>query len=487
MLNLPLLSLLILFPIIGIIVTLFLSKNDLNYTIKVKEIGLWTSLLNLILSIILAYNFDKTETNYQFVEHYELLPDLNINYYLGIDGISLPLILLTTFLIPICLITSWKKINHHINYFVICFLLLEVFLIGVFSSLDLFIFYIFFEGALIPLFLIIGIWGYQNRIYASYKFFLYTLIGSLLMLLGILTIYFYVGSSSYTVIEKINFPFLLQIWLFLAFFSSFAVKIPMFPFHTWLPDAHVQAPTAGSIILAGVLLKLGAYGFLRFSLPLFPDASVFFTPFIFTLSIISIIYVSILALAQTNIKKLIAYSSIAHMGFVTLGIFSNNIEGLHGSYFQMISHGLISAALFLSAGSLIDRTENKEIVFYSGVYKKMPIFSLFFLIYILGGIALPGTTGFIGELLVLIGMFKINFLLAFFAGTGMILSACYFLWLYGRIILGETNNRVNKLIDLSKREVFIYFLLMFFIIFLGLYPDFLINTYEITVNKLVVN
>ena len=261
----------------------------------------------------------------------------------------------------------------------------------------------------------------------------------------------------------------------------------MFPFHTWLPDAHVQAPTAGSIILAGVLLKLGAYGFLRFSLPLFPDASVFFTPFIFTLSIISIIYVSILALAQTNIKKLIAYSSIAHMGFVTLGIFSNNIEGLHGSYFQMISHGLISAALFLSAGSLIDRTENKEIVFYSGVYKKMPIFSLFFLIYILGGIALPGTTGFIGELLVLIGMFKINFLLAFFAGTGMILSACYFLWLYGRIILGETNNRVNKLIDLSKREVFIYFLLMFFIIFLGLYPDFLISTYEITLNKLVVN
>ena len=483
--NIPILSLLIFFPFLGSLIILLINKNDKSYENKVKEIGLWTSIINFFLSLILLYSFDKTESQFQFIENFKIIDDLGIYYYLGIDGISLSFILLTTFLIPICIITSWNKINEHVSYFIVSFLIIECFLIGLFASLDLFIFFIFFEGSLIPLFLIIGIWGGKNRIYASYKFFLFTIFGSLLMLLGILTLYLYSGTSNLTLLMKTNIPFTLQIWLFLSFFASFAIKIPMWPFHTWLPDAHVEAPTAGSVILAGILLKLGGYGFLRFSLPLFPEASDFFTPLIFILSLISIIYISILALSQKNIKKLIAYSSVAHMGFVTLGIFSRNLEGLQGAVFQMISHGLISAALFLSAGCLIDRMQTKNIDDFGGLWKQMPIFSIFFLVYCLGAVSFPGTTGFIGEFLVLLGAFKINFLISFLAAFGIILSPCYILWLYNRVCFG--NNNYTGISDLNTKDTLVFFIFLLLIIILGIYPNLLISVYELSTNKLIIN
>ncbi len=485
MTNIPILSLLIFFPFIGSLIILLINKNDQSYERKVKEIGLWVSITNFLLSLILLYSFDKTESQFQFIENFKLINDLGIYYYLGIDGISLSFILLTTLLVPICIITSWNKISKNISYFVASFLIIECFLIGVFSSLDLFIFYIFFEGSLIPLFLIIGIWGGSNRVYASYKFFLFTIFGSLLMLLGILTLYFYSGTSQLTLLINTNIPFILQIWLFLSFFASFAIKIPMWPFHTWLPDAHVEAPTAGSVILAGVILKLGGYGFLRFSLPLFPEASEFFAPFIFILSLIAIIYISLVALAQTNIKKLIAYSSVAHMGFVTIGIFSRNLEGLQGSVFQMISHGLISAALFLSAGFLIDRMKTKNIDNFGGLWNQMPIFSVFFMVYCLGAISFPGTTGFIGEFLILLGAFKINFLISFIAAFGVILSACYVLWLYNRVCFG--NNNFKGISDLNTQDMLVFLIFLLLIVILGIYPNFLISFYELSTNMLIVN
>ena len=485
MTNIPILSLLIFFPFIGALVILLINKNDQSYEKKVKEIGLWVSIINFLLSLILLYSFDKTESQFQFIENFKLINDLGIYYYLGIDGISLSFILLTTLLIPICIITSWNKISKNVSYFIALFLIIECFLIGVFSSLDLFIFYIFFEGSLIPFFLIIGIWGGSNRVYASYKFFLFTIFGSLLMLLGIITLYFYSGTSQLTLLINTNIPFILQIWLFLSFFASFAIKIPMWPFHTWLPDAHVEAPTAGSIILAGIILKLGGYGFLRFSLPLFPEASEFFAPFIFILSLIAIIYISLVALAQTNIKKLIAYSSVAHMGFVTIGIFSRNLEGLQGSVFQMISHGLISAALFLSAGFLIDKMKTKNIDNFGGLWNQMPIFSVFFMVYCLGAISFPGTTGFIGEFLILLGAFKINFLIAFIAAFGVILSACYVLWLYNRVCFG--NNNFRGISDLNAQEMLVFLIFLLLIVILGIYPNFLISFYELSTNMLIIN
>ena len=407
---------------------------------------------NLFLTFFLWYSFDKSLPGFQFVEEKNWISGL-IKFKLGIDGISILFIILTAFITPICIISCINSVKKRLNEFLIAILILETFILGVFCSLDLIIFYLFFEAGLIPMFLIIGIWGGPRKIYSAYKFFLFTLLGSVLMLAAIIFIYWSIGTTDYTEIISLKIPQEYQYLLWLAFFSSFAVKTPMWPVHTWLPDAHVEAPTAGSVILAAILLKMAGYGFLRFSLGMFPIASEFFTPLVFTLSIIAIIYTSLVALMQDDMKKLIAYSSVAHMGFVTLGIFTFNKQGIEGSIFQMISHGIISAALFLCVGVLYDRTSSRMIKTFGGVVNYLPNFSLIFIIFVLGALGLPGTTGFIGEFLVLLGAFKINYLVAILASTGVVLCAAYMLWMAKRVVFGKTNNPlVSKLKDINYLE-----------------------------------
>jgi len=483
----PILSTLLLIPIFGAITILLINSNDDIGKRNIKNVALYTSIVNFIVSLLLWINFDKLTSSFQYVEQYYWLSE-NITYHVGVDGISVFLIILTTFLIPFCVLTSWDSIKEKVKEYMIAFLILETLMIGVFCALDLVVFYLFFEACLIPMFLIIGVWGGPRRVYATFKFFLYTLSGSVLMLIAIIYIYIITGTTNIVELNGYLFDYSIQTWLWLAFFISFAVKMPMFPVHTWLPDAHVEAPTAGSVILAGVLLKMGGYGLLRFSIPLFPVGSFVFMDFVFVLSIIAIIYTSFIAIAQEDIKKLIAYSSVAHMGFVTMGIFTFTDQGIQGGIFQMLSHGLISSALFLSVGVVYDRLHTREISVYGGVVKKMPVFAALFLIFTMANVGLPGTSGFVGEFLSLIGVFKVNIYVAIFATTGVILSAAYALWLYKRVVFGEiTNKAIEELKDINAREYVILFPLAILIILFGVYPNMIIELTSASTSNLIEN
>jgi len=481
--NFPILSSLILLPSVGALFILF-GRSSSNYNSS-KYISLFISLFNFILSIYLWYLFDNTNSEFQFVEERIWLQGF-INYKVGIDGISILFIILTTFITPLCIISVNSTIEYRLKDFLVAILLMETMMIGVFCSLDLIIFYLFFEAGLIPMFLIIGIWGGSRRVYSAFKFFLYTLLGSVLMLVAIISIYWMTGTTDVIELYKLGIDAKYQNLLWLAFFSSFAVKTPMWPVHTWLPDAHVEAPTAGSVLLAAILLKMAGYGFIRFSVGLFPIASEYFVPLVFVLSLIAIIYTSFVALMQEDMKKLIAYSSVAHMGFVTMGIFTMTQQGIEGSIFQMISHGIISAALFLCVGVVYERMHTREISKYGGIVSVMPRYAVVFMIFTLGALGLPGTTGFIGEFLILLGTFKVNFTVATIASLGVILGAAYMLWLYRRIIFGEiTNGEVKKLVDLNKSELIILSTLAFVSILFGFYPDPLLKTTSTSVEGLI--
>ena len=467
--ELPILSILLILPVIGILLLTFISSNS-ESDVNLKQTALWVSFLNFIISLVVLFNFNQLDPNFQFVEKYYWLGD-TISYQVGVDGISILFVVLTTFLVPICILASYNNIKFSMKEYLIAFLALETFMIGVFISMDLILFYLFFEGGLIPMFLIIGIWGGERRIYSTFKFFLYTLAGSVFMLLAVIFMYWEVGTSSIPVLLQHEFSYNNQIILWLAFFASFVVKIPMWPFHTWLPDAHVEAPTAGSVILAGVLLKLAGYGFIRFSITMFPDASHYFAPMIYALSIIAIIFTSLIALVQEDMKKLIAYSSVAHMGFVTLGIFTFTIQGIEGAIIQMISHGIVSAALFLCVGVVYDRIHTREIERYGGLVNRMPLYSFSFMIFILASLGLPGTSGFVGEFLVLLSIFSVNTYFAVFATTGVVLAATYSLWLYRKIIFGQLiKDDLKDILDLSFREIIIFVPLILLTIGIGIYP-----------------
>ena len=483
--NFPILSTLIFLPLVSaIFIFLSISKKNNNSAIY---ISLFSSIATFLLSLFIWYSLDKNLADFQFVEEKSWINDF-IKFKLGIDGISILFIVLTTFITPICIISCINSVKTRVKEFLIAILILETFMIGVFCSLDLVIFYLFFEAGLIPMFLIIGVWGGPKRVYSAFKFFLYTLLGSVLMLIAIIFIYWLTGTTDVTQIYEIKIPREYQNILWLAFFSSFAVKMPMWPVHTWLPDAHVEAPTAGSVILAAILLKMAGYGFLRFSIPMFPVASEFFTPLIYSLSIIAIIYTSLVALMQEDMKKLIAYSSVAHMGYVTLGIFTFTKQGMEGSIFQMISHGLISAALFLCVGVVYDRLHSRLISTYGGVVNYLPKYSLLFLIFALAGLGLPGTSGFLGEFLVLTGTFQKSYLVAMIATFGVVLGATYMLWLTKRVIFGVTNNNeIKTLKDVNKLEMTMLASLAFFIIFFGFYPAPLMETMSVSIDNLISN
>ena len=437
------------------------------------------------MSLFLWLQFDNTTKDFQFVENKKWIVDF-INYRVGVDGISILFVVLTAFITPICIVATYNSVTNRTKDFFIALLVMETMMLGVFCSLDLFIFYLFFEAGLIPMFLIVGIWGGIRRVYAAFKFFLYTLFGSVFMLVAIIFIYLETGTTDIQTILSFNIDQKYQYWLWLGFFASFAVKTPMWPVHTWLPDAHVEAPTSGSVILAAILLKMAGYGFIRFSLGFFPIASAYFAPLIFALSIVAVIYTSLVALMQKDMKKLIAYSSVAHMGFVTIGIFAFNSQGIEGSIFQMISHGIVSAALFLCVGVVYDRMHTREISEYGGVVNTMPRYSVIFLVFILAGLGLPGTSGFVGEFLVLIGAFKANYLVAFFAATGVVLSACYSLWLYRRVIFGAVaNDNVKLLKEINKTELATLLPLVFLTILLGVFPNIILDTISVSVENVI--
>jgi len=487
--RLPILSILIFLPAVTAILIFFLinGQKENSYK-KLYFISILSSILTFVLSLYLLRDFDKNAVGFQFIEKFSLVQNYNINYSLGIDGISLTMIILTTFLIPICLLTSINSVKNRVKEYVIFFLILETVIIGSFASLDLVLFYVFFETILIPMFLIIGIWGGKQRNYAAYKFFLYTLFGSVLFLTALVYIISHYATTSIVDLDKIlpGTDLSIQKWLWIAFFVSFAIKIPMFPFHTWLPDAHVQAPTAGSVILAGVLIKLGAYGFLRFSLPFFPGASQYFAQFVFILSVIAIIYTSIVALMQEDIKKMIAYSSVAHMGFITMGIFAFNMQAVQGAIVQMISHGLVSSALFLCVGVVYDRMHTRQIVDYGGLANKMPYYALFFMIFMLGSVGLPGTSGFVGEFLTIIGTFQVNKLIAVLAATGVVLGACYMLWLYARVIFGAIENpKLESIKDVNCIEFISLASISVFVILIGIYPSFILRYLDTPVLQII--
>jgi NADH-quinone oxidoreductase subunit M len=483
--NFPILSSLILLPSVGALFILITGSSDKSNFRSSKHVALFTSFANFIISIYLWYIFDSNVADFQFVENRIWLKGF-INYKVGIDGISILFIILTTLISSLCIVSVSKTINVKLKEFLIAILIMESLMIGVFCSLDLVIFYLFFEGGLIPMFLIIGIWGGPRRVYSAFKFFLFTLLGSVLMLVAIISIYWMNGTTDIIELYNLGIDTKYQNLLWLAFFSSFAVKTPMWPVHTWLPDAHVEAPTAGSVLLAAILLKLAGYGFIRFSIGLFPVASQHFVPLIYVLSLVAIIYTSFVALIQDDMKKLIAYSSVAHMGYVTLGIFTLTQQGLEGSIIQMISHGLVSAALFLCVGVVYDRMHSRLISTYGGVASIMPKYALLFMIFILASIGLPGTSGFVGEFLILIGAFKKSFLVATIASLGIVLGAAYMLWLYKRVVFGQVINKdLLKMLDLNKSEIFILTSLAIPILFFGFYPEPLLNTINVSITNLI--
>jgi len=487
MTHIPLLSIANFLPLLGALVILVGVRGDGEITARyARWIALVTTAADLVVSLVIWAKFDGSSSAFQFVEQTSWLGD-GITYRVGVDGISVLFVVLTAGLMPFCILASWKSVSERVPEYMIAFLLLETMMIGVFTSLNLVLFYVFFEGGLVPMFLIIGIWGGKRRVYASFKFFLYTLLGSLLMLLAILSMYLQTGTTDIEVLLRTaHFSTAMQTWLWLAFFASFAVKMPMWPVHTWLPDAHVEAPTAGSVILAGILLKMGGYGFLRFSLPMMPNASEAFAPLIFVLSVVAVIYTSLVALAQEDMKKLIAYSSVAHMGLVTMGIFSLTQQGIDGGIFQMLSHGIVSGALFLCVGVVYDRMHTREIAAYGGLVERMPVYAACFMVFTLANMGLPGTSGFVGEFLTMLGTFRVNTWVVIFAATGVILSAAYMLYLYGRVIFGALVKPALKTIqDLSGREIAILTPLVAFTIILGVYPKIVFDATSVSVAHLV--
>ncbi len=484
----PLLSLTTFLPLVGAAFILIIRGEDEVVARNARYVALWTSLTTFVLSLFIWFGFERGTADFQFVEEARWIPEFGITYRLGVDGISMPFVLLSTLLTPLCVIASWDAIKVRVKEFMIAFLVLETLMVGMFCALDLFVFYVFFEGVLIPMFLIIGVWGGPRRVYSAFKFFLFTLLGSVLMLLGILAIFSQTDTSDIRVLLTTYLPPGMQTWLWLAFFASFAVKVPMWPVHTWLPDAHVEAPTAGSVILAGVLLKMGGYGFLRFSLPMFPVASELFTPLIFTLSVIAVIYTSLVALAQEDMKKLIAYSSVAHMGFVTAGTFSVTQQGIEGAMIQMLSHGVVSAALFLIVGVIYDRIHTRLIVRYDGLVERMPQYALVFMVFMLASVGLPGTSGFVGEFLVLVGLFQVNTWVALLCASGMVLGAAYMLYLYRRVIFGVMTKADLKVIsDLAWKERVVFAPLVAIVFWMGIYPASFIDIMAASISNLIDN
>jgi NADH-quinone oxidoreductase subunit M len=482
----PLLSLLTFLPLAGALIIMSVRSNPEVVARNARWTALWTSLLVFLLSLLLWFGFDRSSAAFQFEEQVDWLPEYGVGYHMGVDGISVLFILLSTALTPLCVLASWQAISTRVREYMIAFLILETMMVGMFAALDFIVFYVFFEAVLIPMFLIIGIWGGPRRVYAAFKFFLYTLLGSVLMLLAILYIWYNAGTTDIPSLFDITVPRAAQGWIFFAFLASFAVKVPMWPVHTWLPDAHVEAPTAGSVILAGVLLKMGAYGFLRFSLPLLPEACAEFAPLIFALSVIAVVYTSLVALAQEDMKKLIAYSSVAHMGIVTIGIFTFNPQGLSGALFTMLAHGVVSGALFLCVGVVYDRVHSREIARYGGVANIMPSYGMVFLFFTMASVGLPGLANFVGEFLVIIGAWKVNAWLAFGAASGMVLGAAYMLYLYRRVAFGKvTKADLRNLLDLSPREFAIFAPLIVLTIWMGVYPQSFLEFFEASVANLV--
>jgi NADH-quinone oxidoreductase subunit M len=481
----PLLSLVTFLPTVGAVFILLIRGEEEIVARNAKWVAIWTTVMTFGASLLIWMGFNTATAEFQFVEQTAWIGS-GINYHMGVDGISMLFVLLTTLLTPLCILASWEAISTRVKEYMIAFLIMETMMIGVFCALDFVVFYLFFEGGLIPMFLIIGIWGGERRIYATFKFFLYTLLGSVLMLLAILAMYLEAGTTDIPTLMATGFDPAWQHWLWLAFFASFAVKIPMWPVHTWLPDAHVEAPTAGSVILAGVLLKIGGYGFLRFSIPMLPEATEYFTPLVFALSVIAIVYTSLVALMQEDMKKLIAYSSVAHMGFVTIGIFTLTKQGIEGGIMVMLSHGLVSAALFLIVGVIYDRVHTREIARYGGLVHRMPMYAAVFMVIALANVGLPGTSGFVGEFLVLVGVFQVDTWVAFFATIGIVLSAAYTLWLYRRVIYGQLEKaELKDILDLNRREIAIFAPLVVLVLYFGIYPEPLLEVMHVSVANLI--
>lgn len=483
----PYLVVVIVVPLLGAAMILTVTGQTDVVARNARAVALWTTLFTFVLSAAMWAAFDTGTAEFQFVERAAWIPGIGVEFHLGVDGISMLFVVLSSFLSLICVLASWRAITEHVKEYMIAFLVMEAMMNGVFCALDIVLFYIFFEGILIPMFLIIGVWGGPNRVYSAFKFFLYTLAGSVLFLIAILTmIYVADGETSIPALVRTGFDPRLQTWLWLALFASFAVKVPMWPFHTWLPDAHVEAPTAGSVILAGVLLKLGAYGFLRFSLPMLPDATALFTPAVYTLSVVAVVYTSVVALMQEDMKKLIAYSSVAHMGFVTIGLFTLTTQGVEGAIMVMLSHGVVSAALFLCVGVVYDRRHSRLIASYGGLVHRMPAYAFAFMVFTMAAIGLPGTGGFVGEFLVLTGAFQINTWVAALAALGVVLGAAYMLWLYRRVIFGSLVKEELKAIpDLDKREITIFLPLIAIVLWMGIYPESFLRPVGPSVENLI--